>query len=113
MSLKLKLDSLESQNGSVKDKKAYDFNTEVGTYSGEIKDGNMLEEYVDAHYYSSCKGVFKEGSLHGQGVWDSPYKRAEGEFKHGNLYEGSFDDRINKFRGTTLNGTDTINERYN
>jgi hypothetical protein len=41
MLLKLKFGFLESKNGSVKDKKVYNFDDEVGTYTGEIKNGDL------------------------------------------------------------------------
>jgi hypothetical protein len=41
MLLRLKFGFFESKNGSVKDRKVYDWDTEVGTYTGEIKDGWM------------------------------------------------------------------------
>ena len=90
MSLKLKLDFLESQNGSVKDKKAYDFNTEVGTYSGEIKDGNMHGQgkmkYANGEYF---EGSFLDNERSGEGRIFWP---------NGDVYDGEWED--DKMNGT-------------
>lgn len=84
MSLKLKLDFLESQNGSVKDKKAYDFNTEVGSYSGEIKDGNMHGQgkmkYANGEYF---EGSFLDNERSGEGRMFWP---------NGDFYDGEWEN---------------------
>ncbi len=67
--------------------------------------GEHLYENINDNYSEHSKGEFKEGSLHGQGLYKSNFMRDEGEFENGILYNGSFDDKINRRRGTTTNGS--------
>ena len=82
MLLNLKFGFFESKNGTVQDKKVYDVNTEVGTYTGEIKDGDM----------------------HGQGelTLNQDGKVFSGKFNNNILFSGKLKDNYSVYEGTFL-----------